>query len=64
MGQHLSEETAYARDIGLKDLRQGKRLIQRLGGARKLQSLPPDIRNILLSPSGLRDDRPAKVEVA
>jgi hypothetical protein len=49
MGRNLSEDAAYAKELGLVGL-QGKRTVQRLGGAKKLKDLSPEIRTILVFP--------------
>ena len=51
MARHASEETIYARELGIT----GKKIhmvIRRLGGCDKLRSLSPECRNILLAPLG------------
>jgi len=62
MGRNVSEDTAYARELGMISNRNSSRIIKRLGGANKLRSLPPDARNIFLSMAGLRDEQPQKIE--
>jgi hypothetical protein len=50
-GRPTSEDTLYARSLGMTGSRAGE-VIHRLGGAQKLRALSPEARNILLSPLG------------
>lgn len=49
MARNLTEDGRYAREIGLS-LTHGQRKIKNLGGASKLLSLSPEVRNLLLRP--------------
>jgi hypothetical protein len=44
-GPHISPEGRYAREIGITT-----RTLKKLGGADKLRSLAPEVRNVLIHP--------------
>lgn len=48
MGRKPSEDAIYAKELGMENRLQGRRLITRLGGANKLRSLTPEVRKLLL----------------
>lgn len=48
MGRVPSEDAVYAKELGIKDRLQGRRLVARLGGASKLRALSPEVRKLLL----------------
>lgn len=48
-GRKLSENSIYARELGMENIHNATRAIKRLGGARKLRALSPEVRNIFLS---------------
>lgn len=56
MARPLSEDTVYARSLGITGRRSGQ-VIGRLGGAERLRSLSPEARATLLSPLGYGNSR-------
>jgi len=54
MARPASEETIYARELGITGS-SPYRTIRRLGGAEKLRALSPECRRILLAPMGHGD---------
>ena len=46
MGRTLSEDAAYARELGVS-----KHVVRGHGGATRLRALDPDTRNLLLKPA-------------
>ena len=49
MGKNESEDTVYGKSLGLTGTRIS-RVIRNLGGVKKLKSLSPEVRAVLLAP--------------